>query len=51
MARPITANMAHGCSPQWKNEYSIAICAAAGEPASTSPSGGELKWVSGSETP
>ena len=38
-------------TPQWKKEYSIASCAASGDPGSASPIGGALKCVSGSATP
>lgn len=37
--------------PQWKKVYSIASAAAAPEPGSARPSGGVLRWVSGSATP
>ena len=51
MDRPITAYIAQGWKPQWKNAYCIADSADSGEPGSPSPSGGVLRWVSGSATP
>src|SRR5688572_8928933 len=43
--------MAQGWNPQWKKLYSIARLAASALPGSARPSGGVLRWVSGSATP
>ena len=51
MARPITAYIDQGWNPQWKNAYCMALSAASAEPGSPWPSGGALRWVSGSATP
>src|SRR5699024_875328 len=51
-ARPTTAYMPHGCSPQWKNVIAIASCAAPAESASAELNGGgEAVWNAGSYTP
>ena len=50
-ASATTANMAHGCTPQWKMaEATASRCAASGSAPST-PNGGSRKWSTGSATP
>ncbi len=47
----MTAYIAHGWKPQWKNVYSMASCAPCSEPGSARPRGGVSRCHSGSATP